>query len=66
MESTANNRSQFRDITWLARRWGLNRYTLYRMHKRGELNLVRVGLKFKIHLNEVARIERGNREGGAA
>lgn len=59
MENTeARTRTIYRDVTWLARRWGLNRYTIYRMAKRGELNLVRVGLKWKVHLNEVSRIER--------
>ena len=68
MQQTAApaNSALFRDVTWLAHRWGVNRYSIYRMASRGEVQLIRIGGRYKIHVQEVDRIERAKGAGSVA
>lgn len=43
----------------LAERWNLNKMTVYRWAKAGEIKYFKIGNKFLVKKEEVERIERG-------
>jgi excisionase family DNA binding protein len=42
----------------LAERWKTTKWTIERQIKRGELHAIKVGCHYRVHIDEVVRIER--------
>jgi excisionase family DNA binding protein len=49
----------FLSIPEVAARWGVSRFTVRREVQRGMLRAVRLGRRFRFHIQEVERRERG-------